>query len=351
MDGFPFPLVREFIDANGGEAAFEGLTTDEVKDRFIVPQTEATKLSLCAQMKQAGDARVQPATWFVSHAWKYKFLDLFKALEAFFADKGGVIIIWLDLFSTSQHSTFSKPPEWWQQTFITAIGQMGQMVMVMTPWDNPICLTRAWCLIELYACRSSGGRFGVAFPPAERVRFLEQITASSGAFYDMLGQVNTEKSECSRAADRDRIFAAVRGLDGGFSGLDRSVLSTMTEWLQRQLEEEMAAAAASGQKNVECRMMSALAGLFESMGDYDRALPMHEECLAKRKRVLGEDHPDTLTSLNNLAGLFESMGDYDRALPMYEECLAKRKRVLGEDHPSTLASLNNLAVLFNTMGD
>ena len=60
MDGFPFPFAREFIDANGGEAAFEGLTTDDVKDRFIVPQTQATKLSLCAQMKQAGDARIQP---------------------------------------------------------------------------------------------------------------------------------------------------------------------------------------------------------------------------------------------------------------------------------------------------
>ena len=92
--------------------------------------------------------------------------------------------------------------------------------MVMTPWDNPICLTRAWCLIELFACRSSGSRFGVAFPPAERVRFLEQITENPGAFYDMLGKVNTEKSECSRDSDRDRIFTAVRELDGGFSGLD-----------------------------------------------------------------------------------------------------------------------------------
>jgi hypothetical protein len=28
MDRFPFPFVREFIDRNGGQAAFEGLTTD-----------------------------------------------------------------------------------------------------------------------------------------------------------------------------------------------------------------------------------------------------------------------------------------------------------------------------------
>jgi lipopolysaccharide biosynthesis regulator YciM len=351
MDGIPLPFLRELIDGNGGEAKFEGLTTDDVKDRFIVPKTVATQLSLCAQMKQAGDARVQPATWFVSHAWRYKFLDLVKALEAFFAHKGGVIIIWLDLFSTSQHSTFSKPPEWWQKTFISAIGQMGQMVMVMTPWDNPVSLTRAWCLIELFACRSSGSHFGVALPPTERARFLEQITEHPAAFYDMLSKVNTEKSECSRKEDRDRIFAAVRGLDGGFTSLDRSVLSTMTEWLERQLEEEIAGAVVSGREDTECYMMNALASLFVKKGKYDPALPLYEECLAKRKRILGDDHPDTLHSLNNLANLFRNMGEYDRALPLYKECLAKRKRILGNDHPDTLSSLNNLAILFDDKGE
>jgi hypothetical protein len=58
IDGAPFPFLREFIDANGGEAAFQGLTTDDVKDRFIVPQTRDTQLSLCAQVKQTGDTRI-----------------------------------------------------------------------------------------------------------------------------------------------------------------------------------------------------------------------------------------------------------------------------------------------------
>jgi tetratricopeptide (TPR) repeat protein len=350
IDGAPFPFLREFIDANGGDAAFQGLTTDDVKDRFIVPKTQATQLSLFSQMKLEGDARIQPATWFVSHARRSKFLDLVEALEAFFANKGGVVI-WLDLFSTSQHCTFSKPPEWWQQTFIAAIGQMGQMVMVMTPWDNPICLTRAWCLFELYACRSSGSRFDVAFPPAERARFLQQITERPDVFFDMLGKVDTAKSECSRDSDRERIFAAVRGLDGGFSALDEGVVVTMMEWLQRQLEEETAAAVAAGQADVECRMTSALVHIFASIGDIDRALPLCEECLEKRKRVLGEDHPDTLNTLNNLAGVFALKGEYDRAIPLGEECLEKRKRVLGEDHPDTLESLHDLAEIFGRKGE
>ncbi len=69
-----------------------------------------------------------------------------------------------------------------------------------------------------------------------------------------------------------------------------------------------------------------LALLFDNKGEFDRALPLYEECLAKRKRVLGDEHHDTHDSLDNLAGLFKSKGEYDRALPLYEECLSKRKR-------------------------
>ena len=70
-------------------------------------------------------------------------------------------------------------------------------------------------------------------------------------------------------------------------------MSTMTEWLEQQLEEEIAGAVACGQEDVECRMMNALADMFKNKGEYDRAMPLYEECLAKRKRVLGDDHPDT----------------------------------------------------------
>jgi hypothetical protein len=304
------------------------LTTGDVVNRFIMPMTAASQLSLCAQMKRAGDVRVQPATCHVSHVWCYKFLDVVRALETFFANNGGGVVIWLDVFSKSQHSTFSEPPEGLRQTFISAIGRMGQMVMVMTPWDNPICLTRAWCMIELYACRSSGSRFGVALPPSERARFLSEIVDKAGAFYGMLSKVNTfANSECSHEEDRQRIFAAVEGLDGGFSALDRSVLSTMTEWLQRQLEEEITHAVTQGREVYECSMMNALGKLFHDMGEYDRAISILEQCVVKRQRILGSDDLDTLKTLRNLAHSFRSKGEYGRSLPLYEECLQKRQIV------------------------
>ncbi|WP_326824620.1 tetratricopeptide repeat protein [Streptosporangium sp. NBC_01756] len=89
----------------------------------------------------------------------------------------------------------------------------------------------------------------------------------------------------------------------------------------------------------------------EAAGDLGRAIPLFEQILADRTRVLGADHPDTLGSRNNLASVYESAGDLGRAIPLYKQNLADSIRVLGADHPNTLSSRNNLAYLYHVAGD
>jgi tetratricopeptide (TPR) repeat protein len=69
------------------------------------------------------------------------------------------------------------------------------------------------------------------------------------------------------------------------------------------------------------------------------------------ERVLGGDHPHTLTSRNNLAGAYQTAGDLGRAIPLHEQTLAELERVLGGDHPHTLTSRNNLAGAYQAVGD
>jgi hypothetical protein len=59
--------------------------------------------------------------------------------------------------------------------------------------------------------------------------------------------------------------------------------------------------------------------------------------------VLGDDHPDTLTSSSRLAAHLRASGEYQQARALDEDTLARRRRVLGNDHPDTLASADNLA--------
>ncbi|MCF3172368.1 toll/interleukin-1 receptor domain-containing protein [Streptomyces sioyaensis] len=86
-----------------------------------------------------------------------------------------------------------------------------------------------------------------------------------------------------------------------------------------------------------------LGDAYRAAGDLGRAIPLHEQTLTDRVRVLGEDHPDTLNSRNNLATAHYAKGNLGRAIPLFEQTLTGRVRVLGEDHPGTLTSRNNLA--------
>lgn len=59
----------------------------------------------------------------------------------------------------------------------------------------------------------------------------------------------------------------------------------------------------------------------------------------------------TLASANNLAVVLRELGQLDQARQLQEDTFARRRRVLGDDHPSTLASANNLAVVLRELGD
>ncbi|MER7760632.1 tetratricopeptide repeat protein, partial [Streptomyces sp. NPDC097619] len=94
-----------------------------------------------------------------------------------------------------------------------------------------------------------------------------------------------------------------------------------------------------------------LAAAYESAGDLDRAVSLHTGNLTRRARVLGVSHPSTLISRNNLAGAYEAAGRVDEAIVLYEGNLADLAQVLGPAHPHTLAAKNNLAGAYETAGD
>jgi Flp pilus assembly protein TadD len=85
-------------------------------------------------------------------------------------------------------------------------------------------------------------------------------------------------------------------------------------------------------------------------GKYDQAEPLLVEALEKRRRVLGQDHPDTLVSINDLGLLRENQGRLDECERLYREALDGYRRVLGPDHPSTLTAMNNMGALLIKRG-
>jgi Tetratricopeptide repeat len=87
-------------------------------------------------------------------------------------------------------------------------------------------------------------------------------------------------------------------------------------------------------------------------GDDGRAqVQLDEDTLARRRRDLGEDHPDTLAAGSNLAVSLRAAGEYQAARELDEDTLARRRRVLGEDHPDTLAAAFQLVCALSELGE
>ena len=80
-------------------------------------------------------------------------------------------------------------------------------------------------------------------------------------------------------------------------------------------------------------------------GGRPRRSPLYERTLADRERLLGADHPDTLSRGTTSRGPTGLRGGRPRRSPLYERTLADCERVLGADHPNTNLVRGNLPAL------
>ena len=96
--------------------------------------------------------------------------------------------------------------------------------------------------------------------------------------------------------------------------------------------------------------MHALALTYQAQGRNADAARIQEEVLEKQRRILGEEHPHTLTAMHALALTYQAQGRNADAARIQEEVLEKRRRILGEEHPHTLTAMHALALTYQAQG-
>ena len=102
----PFPTVGvklsvffKFIEDHGGRDAFlkrplvKGpLTTTDVCNKFLKPITSEKQQSYCEYLQEQNSPDVGEASVFISHAWKYTFVEVVDALEHHFSNEPDIFI-------------------------------------------------------------------------------------------------------------------------------------------------------------------------------------------------------------------------------------------------------------------
>ncbi|KAF8241450.1 hypothetical protein K440DRAFT_680229 [Wilcoxina mikolae CBS 423.85] len=89
--------------------------------------------------------------------------------------------------------------------------------------------------------------------------------------------------------------------------------------------------------------MANLASTYRSQERWKEAEVLQVQVMETRKRVLGQEHPDTLTNLANLAYTYKSQGRINEAIALMVKVETLSFRVLGKDHPNTKNRRTTLA--------
>jgi hypothetical protein len=249
-------------------------TTSVFCEKVILPMTKPFQCSMAEYFRAVKPLAIGQPVGFVSHAWKYNFRALIEALVTYF---GKDAYVWLDFICNNQHKASDYPFDWWCGTFKSAVSSIGKTVMVLAPWNDPIPLTRGWCIWELYCTIDNEGcEFDIAMTAESERAFVNDIDNDpTGALNKMLATIDCAHSQCFKEEDREKIHNAIIQKIG-FSEMNKRIFEALRGWVIRKYRKEM----------------------------------------GKRKIAFGENHELVLTALNGLAGLYKSLGDYESARPL-----------------------------------
>ncbi|KAL8689078.1 MAG: hypothetical protein Q9218_005167 [Villophora microphyllina] len=111
----------------------------------------------------------------------------------------------------------------------------------------------------------------------------------------------------------------------------------------------------SEDKSLIIHAKSELAHTLHHLAEYDAAITTYRAVLEAREKLLGMDHPHTLSTMTNLAAVLHGDGQpvsqYKEAENLHVKAIEKSEALFGERHTKTLASVFWLAVLRAQMGE
>jgi hypothetical protein len=87
-----------------------------------------------------------------------------------------------------------------------------------------------------------------------------------------------------------------------------------------------------------------------SDGRYEELEELQVQVTQTWKRVPGNEHPDTLTSMANRVSTYSNQGRSREAEGLQVPVMQMRRRVLSDEHLSTLLSIGDLASIYSKQG-
>ncbi|OQS06365.1 hypothetical protein THRCLA_01587 [Thraustotheca clavata] len=354
-NGLTLTYFHHFIDIHGGRTAFQGLTTAQVCYQFVVPYTTDSKLSLVDHVRlNTNDVDYPCMVIYILGILTHSLLTKDEP------------VLWFCVFANNQHRAAEMQFAWWQSTFKQSLEAIGNVLMILHPCNNPVTLTRSWCIFEVYVSILVGASFQVAMASNQANVCFDDLLADMSLFHNMLSCINSKDAKSTVASDKASIDEVIVA-EVGFVALDRMVLDRFEKWMVDSMEDRISSAGNDLEKAKYLKSLGELHGIIDHIADGVNPI---NEAYKIYLSELGRDNPNTLATLaiqtmyrGRLLGpnaeleqtLIDVVGKLEQILgPMHEETL-NGIFMLGDFYGGVFQSPNKavdtLGVLSNRMDE
>ena len=244
------------------------------------------------------------ATHMLSYTWGYVPGKIISSLVEYTKQQGldpKHTFVWICCLCVNQHRVIEAKKkseviqfEEFANIFHKRIVDIGHVLSLMMPWEDPIYTKRVWCIYELHSVialeeqsfnskeeeNEKRCKFDIIMPPEEATDFARSITSgNTQKLWDALKNVKIENADASVEQDKINIFRAVEA-GPGFSNLNKVVREKLQTWVVESGEKITRQELFSGQKIEEAAMgCGHVAQLSIFMGDLPRARALLSDAL------------------------------------------------------------------------
>eukprot|EP01147_Barroeca_monosierra_P007014 gene7014-406_t len=334
------------------------LTAQELCRQYIIPKTDGIGpyLDLLKQDKVLKEQDVGPANMFVSYARSSNIIEVVALLIDFQREnQQDKYFFWIDFFVLDYKSVdLSDSRDRYVRQLGFLINEIGQVLLILSPWNAPLALTCTWCIWELHcAARSQKAKLFVHQSTADQSALLDALKEDAGSMLDTVFKVDIKLSETSNPIDKKAIMSAASEMDNGFLKIGSSVETLLQSWLLNILENTLKKLESKNKsKTIEyARACNAIGDVCRAKGLYGLAKDNHEKCFLIEYEIFGENHPDSASTLNSIGNDLFEQGEYEKARSYYQKCLKIERLTMGDSHEDVADSYSNIGMCFLKMND
>ena len=232
---------------------------------------------------------VGQATVMLSYTWGYKVGDIVETLSDFCQSRdldAKRTYVWICCLCVNQHRVADNykmgrmvPFEAFRSTFHHRVVGIGHLLAMLSPWNDPAYLKRAWCIFEVFTASINNCTVTFAMAPSDKQHLLDKARDKDMGrviekMVHIISNTKFKDAEASHSDDRWNIMRIVDECHG------QAAVDTMLQQWSKHIILGQARAMNNDRENGSTTALSDeqytfflthLGGLFANLGDMESA--------------------------------------------------------------------------------